>query len=124
VIQLQLTHAVVLYAAIVGGLAIAIWLYTEFSVTRSRTMLTKQNLWRCIYCGYSYLDDSGVPVTRCPRCDNLNGATEAQDARVAAAHDHAEPTAEANEAAHESRKNPSRGKQKRGKRRGPRRRSR
>jgi phage FluMu protein Com len=119
-IQLQLTHAVVLYAGIIGILAIAIWIYTEFSVTRTRTKLTKQHLWRCTYCGYTYLDDSGVSVTRCPRCENLNGAQEAQDALVITksateqnAHDQID-----------TRKNPSRGKQKRGKKRGPRRKSR
>lgn len=120
-IQLQLTHAVVLYAAVIGVLAIAIWIYTEFAVTRTRTMLTKQHLWRCTYCGYSYLDDSGVPVTRCPRCDNLNGADEAQDQHVASHYDAPEP---AHAAPTDTRKNPSRGKQKRGKRRGPRRKSR
>ncbi len=119
-IQLQLTHAVVLYAAVVGVLAIAIWIYTELSVTRSRTVLTKQHLWRCTYCGFSYLDDSGVPVTRCPRCENLNGSQEAQDRLVAAGH---EPEA-SDQANVDTRKNPSRGKQKRGKRRGPRRKSR
>ena len=118
-IQLQLTHAVVLYAGIVGVLAIAIWIYTEFAVTRTRTMLTKQHLWRCTYCGFSYLDDSGVPVTRCPRCMNLNGSSDAQDPRVAIRQ------SERKEEPHtEGRKNPSRGKQKRGKRRGPRRKSR
>ncbi len=118
-IQLQLTHAVVLYAAIVGVLAIAIWVYTEFAVTRTRTMLTKQHLWRCTYCGFSYLDDSGVPVTRCPRCTNLNGSNDAQDPLVAVRQSEAQDEPHA-----EGRKNPSRGKQKRGKRRGPRRKSR
>lgn len=122
-IQLQLTHAVVLYAAIIGALAIAMWIYTEFSVSRTRTMLTKQHLWHCTYCGYTYLDDSGVPVTRCPRCTNLNGTGEAQDALIATGHSSDAP-ADALTQPSDTRKNPSRGKQKRGKRRGPRRKSR
>ncbi len=119
-IQLQLTHAVVLYGAVVVFLAIAIWIYTELRVTRVRTVLTKQHLWRCTYCGFSYLDDSGVPVTRCPRCENLNGSQDAQDALVAAGHSADTP----DQHQLDTRKNPSRGKQKRGKRRGPRRKSR
>jgi hypothetical protein len=121
-IQLQLTHAVVLYAGVIGILAAAIWLYTEFSVQRARTLLTKQHLWRCTYCGFSYLDDSGVPVTQCPRCENFNGAEEGQE-RIVARQYEPEPATDS-ETTEAARKNPSRGKQKRGKRRGPRRRSR
>ena len=54
--QISLTHALALYSVLLGVVIAAIWLYTEFTVHRYRGFLEKQYLWRCVYCGYTYLD--------------------------------------------------------------------
>ncbi len=117
-IELQLTEALALYSGVLAALVTAIWLYTELSVKRPQRRLGRQFVWRCVFCGCTYLDERSERLSECPRCANYNTAEEASSAAPPA------PTqAEAEETHMEPRRNPSRRKR-RGQRRGPRRRSR
>ena len=69
-IDLELRFAILLYAGILGFGAVAIWLYTEFTLRRPQRYLGKQNLWRCSICGFVYLDDSDDTLSQCPQCES------------------------------------------------------
>ncbi|MBI5091039.1 MAG: hypothetical protein HZB26_01185 [Candidatus Hydrogenedentes bacterium] len=71
-IEIELTTAVALYSAILVLIIGAIWLYTEVAVRRTQRVLAKQFLWRCVFCGYSYLDESAAQISQCPRCESFN----------------------------------------------------
>lgn len=75
-IQISLTAALVLYSSILGLLALFIWIYTEVTVRRSYRVLEKQFLWRCVFCGYIYLDEGAEAVSMCPRCDSYNSTQD------------------------------------------------
>ncbi|MFP6581256.1 MAG: hypothetical protein VCD00_01730 [Candidatus Hydrogenedentota bacterium] len=76
-IEIQLTTALALYSVLIGLMGAGIWLYTEFSVTRKQQFLGEQFLWRCMFCGCTYLDESGSSISKCPRCDSLNSLKDA-----------------------------------------------
>lgn len=118
-IELQLTEALALYSAVLAALVGGIWLYTELSVKRPQRRMGQQFLWRCTFCGCSYLDERAERLSQCPRCENYNTAEEA-----ASTIPPVPSRAEIEDASGpEPRRNPSRRKR-RGQRRGPRRRSR
>lgn len=71
-IQITLTQALALYSGLLGLMAIAIWLYTELSVRRYQVFLAKQFLWRCTFCGFTYLDEEAERLSQCPRCASFN----------------------------------------------------
>jgi hypothetical protein len=75
-IEIELKYAVVLYAGILGGLAACVWLWAEWGARRTFHVLEKQHLWRCVFCGYSYLDEDAAQVSQCPRCESFNDATD------------------------------------------------
>lgn len=113
-IELQLTQALILYTGLLGLLALCVWVYTELSVRRPQRKLGQQFLWRCVFCGCSYLDEQAERLSQCPRCGNFNTAAESA----------ASPSPHATDP--EPRRGPaegtSRGKRKHQRRRGPRRR--
>jgi hypothetical protein len=78
VIEIELKWALVLYSGILGAIGVFIWFYTELSVRRPQQYLGKQFLWRCTFCGYTYLDETGDSLSKCPRCESLVAATDAQ----------------------------------------------
>lgn len=120
-IQIQLTTAVALYSAILCGMILAIWVYTEVTVRQSHRFLGNQFLWRCVFCGYTYLDEHAEAVSQCPRCASFN-SLEDRDAKVVqprtrlhtSESDRGQPLAE--------HRNPSRRRRPHQRRRGPRRR--
>ena len=116
-IHIELTHAAVLYMALLMFITLGIWVYTELSVRRGQRFLEKQYHWRCIFCGFSYLDESGEPVSRCPRCDSYNSVEDhlAKEVRPMPAWQEEEPNPL------ETRKNTSHRKRPHQRRRGPRR---
>jgi len=122
VIELSLNQALLLYASVIGLGAIAIWVYTEFRTQRGYHVLTRQHLWRCTFCAYSYLDEAAQTVSTCPRCESINTREEGQDALVRAAYaspahtSHPEP---ATAPSPERRRNPAK---KKGRKRGGRKR--
>lgn len=70
--QITLYDAIVLYSVVLGVLAGAIGLYTEVTTRRSYRFLERQFLWRCGFCGYTYLDESSDDISQCPRCQSFN----------------------------------------------------
>ena len=119
--QISLTHALALYSVLLGVVIAAIWLYTEFTVHRYRGFLEKQYLWRCVYCGYTYLDEAAERVSQCPRCESFN-ATEDRHARFVRDKLPPQPSRDKAGQADAGRRNPSRRKRPHQRRRGPRKR--
>ena len=120
-ILLELTQALALYSVVLGLLGAGIWIYTEFSMNRPQRGLGKQFLWRCIYCGFAYLDESAERVSQCPRCESFNSVEDknARQAPLTASEREVNPNPEQDEA---KKRNASRRKRHHQKRRGPRRR--
>ena len=75
-IQISLTTALILYSAILGCVALTIWIYTEMTVRRSHRVIEKQFLWRCVFCGYIYLDETADTLSRCPRCESYSSVED------------------------------------------------
>lgn len=102
-IDIEISAAVALYSGMLALLIAVIWVYTEFSVKRPQQQLGKQYLRRCTFCGLSYLDELEAPLSRCPRCRNLNrvGPEVSTDSRAGGVPDPARVP---------SRRNPSKGK--------------
>lgn len=75
-IELTLTQALAIYSGAVAVLAIGIWMYTELAVRRPQRSLGRQFLWRCTFCGCTYLDEQSRSLSPCPRCDSLNTREE------------------------------------------------
>lgn len=75
-IQISLSAALILYSGILGVLIFIIWVYTEVTVRRSYRILEKQFLWRCVFCGYIYLDEEAEAVSQCPRCESYNSTAD------------------------------------------------
>ncbi len=120
-IPIHLTTALALYSGILFFLAIAIWVYTEIAVWRSQRVLEKQFLWRCVFCGYTYLDEEAEDVSRCPRCGSYNSVTD-KHARAVPPRHRAEHEAEKASDTERPRRNPSVRKRPHQRRRGPRKR--
>ena len=81
-ITISLTTAVVLYSLLLLVGAVAVWVWTEIGTQRAYRVLEKQDLWRCAYCRYLYLDTGSGEHSACPRCGSINIAEEAQDRLV------------------------------------------
>lgn len=75
-IQISLTAALVLYSAVLGLLILTIWALAEISARRTHRVHEKQFLWRCVFCGYVYLDETAEALSRCPRCRNYSSAED------------------------------------------------
>jgi rubredoxin len=120
VIPISLTTAILVYSFALAAIFLVLYLYTERGARRSQRILTQQFLWRCTYCGYTYLDEEAISVSQCPRCGSLNDEAEGRP-RELRGHGAWAEAPDAVEAAVESRRNPSRRKRPTQKRRGPRR---
>ena len=114
-IEIELKWALVLYSGILAAIGLFIWSYTELSVRRPQQYLGKQFLWRCSFCGYTYLDETDEKLSKCPRCESFVAATDSQARFVPV--DAPVPVNE-----HDSGRNTSRQKRPHQRRRGPRRR--
>ncbi|NUM54012.1 MAG: hypothetical protein HUU46_10250 [Candidatus Hydrogenedentes bacterium] len=114
-IEIELKWALVLYSGILGAIGLFIWSYTEISVRRPQQYLGKQFLWRCTFCGYTYLDESDEEISKCPRCESFVAATDAKARFVPVDSPEATPQ-------QDSGRNTSRRKRHHQRRRGPRRR--
>lgn len=118
-IQISLTQALALYSFLLGLLALGIWIYTELTVWRRHKTLGKQFLWHCIFCGYTYLDESAERISKCPRCASFNSIEDANTHMVSLGNTVEEPAVNADELI-DARRNPSRRKHPHQRRRGPR----
>jgi hypothetical protein len=120
-IEIELNTAILVYSLVVGALALGIWVYTELAVRRPQRSLGQQFLWRCVFCGYIYLDEQEQTLSQCPRCASYNSAVEDQARFVPVQPREQEaPAPEAVEV--RTRRNPSRRKRPGQRRRGPRKR--
>ena len=118
-IELELTHAVILYSVVLGILFLGIWTFALVSTTRTYHVLEKQSLWRCVFCGYTYLDEGATTLSECPQCGSINSASDKHARFVRTRQRPAKPEEPAHETA---RRNPSRRKRPHQRRRGPRKR--
>ncbi len=75
-IQISLTTALLFYSAVLGCLVLFIWTYTELSGRKSHVVLEKQFLWRCVFCGYIYLDERAETLSQCPRCQSFSSTED------------------------------------------------
>lgn len=117
-IPISLSTALIVYSSLIGFFMIGIWLYTELSARRSYQFLERQFLWRCVFCGYTYLDEEAETISRCPRCESFN-SVEDKHARFIKVRDfHTADTAP-----DEPQRNTSHRKRPHQRRRGPRRRA-
>ncbi|MFP4499441.1 MAG: hypothetical protein ACLFTT_00445 [Candidatus Hydrogenedentota bacterium] len=123
-ITITLSQALALYAAVIGIGAIFIYAYTGLTVQRRLVRIERQHLWRCVFCTYTYLDETAEAISKCPRCGSFNSLEDHQ-AKFVPSGPHAKDMAHPVPSGFEEtpRRNPSKGKRS-GKRRGPRRRSR
>lgn len=119
-IEISLTAALGLYGLLIMSGALAIWIYTEVANIQTQKVLGKQNLWRCVYCSFSWLDDALEPISTCPRCGSLNHASDPA-AKPAGPVAIMESPGE-DDSAEKPRRNPSRRKRPGARSRGPRRR--
>lgn len=119
-IAIELKWALLLYASVLGAMVVFVWAYTEVTVWRPHRYLGQQFLWRCMFCGYTYLDESHEHLSQCPRCQSFNSAADA-NVRFVPTKGEAMPEALASDGL-DSRRNPSRRKRPHQRRRGPRRR--
>ena len=119
-IEISLRHALILYSSLLGLIVLGIWLYTEVTARRSYHFLEKQFLWRCVFCGYIYLDEAAESVSQCPRCSSYNSVDDRRARYVRARA--ATPELRAPEPPAKPLRNPSRRKRPHQRRRGPRRR--
>ena len=122
-IAISLTTALALYSGLLLLLAFGIWTYTDIVTYRMHRILGKQYMWRCVFCGIAYLDESGRTLSACPRCGSFNSIAD-KHAREAP---QATPGAPDRSLEHDASRAPagtSKRKRPRQRRRGPRRRSR
>lgn len=76
-IEISLTQGLAVYTAVLGLTIGGIWLYTELSIRRPQRHLGEQFLWRCSFCGCTYLDAGARRISKCPRCESFNAVEEA-----------------------------------------------
>ena len=121
-IQISLTTALVLYSSVLLILLLLIWIYTEVSVRRSYRVLEKQFLWRCVFCGYIYLDEAAETLSQCPRCHSFSSVDDKHARYVTTHASTASQDRDGTDPADAPRRNPSHRKRPHQRRRGPRRR--
>ncbi len=120
-IHISLTTAFIVYSLVLATIFMVLYLYTETRVRQSQQKLAQQFLWRCVYCGFTYLDEEASVVSECPRCHSFNDEAEVRPKALHSRGDDTEAIT-AGESFDEARRNPSRRKRPHQKRRGPRRR--
>jgi len=120
-IVIAFTTALALYSVLLLIGAISIWLYTELRARRTLWVLEKQHLWRCVFCGYTYLEEDEQPISQCPRCNSLNSEKDRLARFVHSRHPQTEPIQSAMDE-EMPRRNPSRRKNPGARKKGPRRR--
>lgn len=111
-IEISLGTAALLYGLVIAAGVALTWLLTEYSAGRTYTALEQQDLWRCDFCTFTYLDRTGTTMSRCPRCNSFNLVPGSE----------APPEQEVLAEGEAPRRNPSRRKRPGAGRRGPRRR--
>ena len=78
-IAISFNTALALYSGILFLLAAAVWFWTEFRTHHVQRSMEEQYRWRCSFCGFTYLDDSGERLTQCPQCQSWNALEDQPD---------------------------------------------
>ena len=117
-IELELTRALALYSSVLLGMALFIWIYAAVTVHHTQRVLEKQHLWRCTFCGFTYLDEYAREMSQCPRCESFNSWDDPQARFIRTRH----PAQEAQVEPEDSGRNTSKRKRHHQRRRGPRKR--
>lgn len=120
-IEISLGAALAVYSVIIGAGALVLWFLTEATTQQAHKVLGKQNMWRCTFCTFVYLDEDADTVSTCPRCHSLNSSAD-KGARFVPISPPARSNRDEIGPAEPQRSNPSRGKRPGARRRGPRRR--
>lgn len=126
-IQITLTTALFLYGSVILVGFIFLYMVGELRARHVYRVLEKQFLWRCVFCGFLYLDEDAATISECPRCTSYNTIADAQDRAVRGSRQHLVAEQEEAAAAEKEdddapRRNSARRKRPGQKRRGPRRR--
>lgn len=78
-IEISITAAAAFYSLILLVGMLVAWIYTEIHVQRAQIAMARQNVWRCAYCAFSYLDDEAIRLSQCPRCGSINTSEISQE---------------------------------------------
>ncbi|MCB1195973.1 hypothetical protein KDK77_07290 [bacterium] len=60
-----------------GGIAL-LWAWFEAKHPSGRLTPYSKELFNCKICGYKYVDEIDIDITKCPRCKSLNYSNEAR----------------------------------------------
>lgn len=71
-IEISLYTALAFYGSLIIFGTLGMWVYTEFTAQKVHRVLENQNLWRCSFCAYTYLDEQSDELSTCPRCGSIN----------------------------------------------------
>lgn len=114
-IEISITGAFIVYSFVLAIVAVILWYLSEINVRKIYTAFKEQNVWRCDYCAFVYLDTVAEEVSQCPRCYSYNVAKVKQKEEVTQRETLPEDEKE-------KRRNPSHKKNPHARHRGPRRR--
>ncbi|HOK08705.1 MAG TPA: hypothetical protein PLT82_00095 [Candidatus Hydrogenedens sp.] len=74
-IEISITSAVIIYSVIIAFVGVFLWGLSEFGTRKIYTMFKNQNVWKCSYCAFVYLDTDAEEISQCPRCYSYNVAS-------------------------------------------------
>ena len=66
--MLQLTSAVVVYCALVGGIFLGLWIYYDRREHARFELERRKATFHCIRCDALYTAPTGAELAKCPRC--------------------------------------------------------
>lgn len=113
-IEISITEAFIFYSFIIAISGIILWSLSEFNTRKIYTVFKNQNVWKCNYCAFVYLDTEAEEISQCPRCYSYN-VMSSNDKVIQQSNDK-------NELEEEPRRNPSHKKRPHTRYRGPRKR--
>jgi hypothetical protein len=71
-IEISITEAFIFYSFIIAISGIILWSLSEFNIRKIYTVFKNQNVWKCNYCAFVYLDTEAEEISQCPRCYSYN----------------------------------------------------
>ena len=77
-IEITISTAVLLYGAIILTGFLFLYMVSELRARHVYRVLEKQFMWRCAFCGFLYLDEDAVMLSKCPRCESYNTMEDAR----------------------------------------------
>ncbi|HOV32824.1 MAG TPA: hypothetical protein PLX23_05620 [Candidatus Hydrogenedens sp.] len=71
-IEISITEAFIFYSFIIAISGVILWGMSEFNTRKIYTVFKNQNVWKCNYCAFVYLDTEAEEISQCPRCYSYN----------------------------------------------------